>query len=161
MENREELFKELYDNKLGLTMREIALISAFITIPDHTTIKERFSSNSDSSITHIFNDLIDKGVIEVDTDGNMTGINLTLPEEKVQWEFMRVNNVGFYSAIIGNDRWNAFYNDSNNWEAVNTTSLGNEVVIGTHCRYDLINLIIESRRVLDTRNSCLTGSISS
>ena len=60
----------------------------------------------------------------------MTGIDISIPEEAdpIEWEFMRVNNVGFWTVVINNARWNAFYNENFDWEAV-ATSMNKDIVV--------------------------------
>ena len=134
-EEMNTILEELYENKLGLEIDHIAVLAALITTP---SIAHNIPKYDD-----IVEELVEQQIIILNDDNTIKTIDITLNDTDdvdlydlktqtanllmTEWEFIEVNNVGFWSKIHNEQRFNLYPNQHGHWTLINTTNRDEEV----------------------------------
>jgi len=120
-----EVLSELFSNENELNCGEIGALCVLITDPT------KFDNLGDDADV-IVSGLVDKDIIKIDATGNITSIDITNKSaksdvettlKKYGWNFVEINNVGYYTNIIDDMKYNMFKdNDLDRLHVINTAT---------------------------------------
>lgn len=117
-----ETLNELHQNRTVFTCEQIGVLSVLIL-----NAKNLENLTDDSS--YVVDELVDMGAIKLSSEGVIMEIDITPsikddPEdfsiEHYGWNYVEVDNVGYYMKIVDGVKYNIFKDNLNNYVLINT-----------------------------------------